>query len=509
MFDIDNKHGPIAEGRTPLHYAISSNSPITVELLLKEYHANPNVVDNENNTTLMCWASINDKNLLILKLLEKYGFDFARLVNQRDSKHGRTAFIILCRKRNSDHCIACFNHLFSICKTIPNCSINILAQTNEGMCGLHYAIIERNVDMLRYLLERVYFPNNDKLNKDGIAIINMQVCRHTSLATLTVRVLEFAEPRQEKSALEMFKLLLSYGMKVDDENIVTMAVESHYTEVADFILNEIWYPTHTFNHIIWLMYEINARHHGSANTAILKSLYNYGFKHGLICNKYHHSKIIMEAAKYNLETFKTTILMILEKHGIDDLKHYKQCDIVNWTKTFETVVESRDSKTDVKSFSQALICHDETKLLKLDADTSNQFVLTCINNHKIDNNSDKKMVHYEQKCSICGDNDDGSQSLSGFECDECKSFICHDCIIVQKIYKKINNNDNDKSLLFAAYNEILHYKNNTKMLNKVKLIKFLIAFFVQYMFMIDLWLFLQFVCDTLIRLPNNVQMQCI
>lgn len=127
MFDIDNKHGPIAEGRTPLHYAISSNSPITVELLLKEYHADPNVVDDDNYTTLMFWAFKNDRSLSILKLLVKYRFDFATLVNQRESKYGDTAFHLVCSHGNSDHSTACLNQLFAICKQIPNCSINVLA----------------------------------------------------------------------------------------------------------------------------------------------------------------------------------------------------------------------------------------------------------------------------------------------------------------------------------------------------------------------------------------------
>ena len=128
----------------------------------------------------MYWARNPDRNLLILQLLEKYGFDFSRLVNQRNNKDGKTAFHCVCSFGNSDHMSACLNHLFSICKKTPKCSINILARDNVGVCGLHTAVARRNVDMVRYLLERIYFPNNDKLNKDGIAVINMRVMRGMS-----------------------------------------------------------------------------------------------------------------------------------------------------------------------------------------------------------------------------------------------------------------------------------------------------------------------------------------
>ena len=471
MFDIDKTH---KDGYTALHRAILCNNPIIVELLLKEYDANPNVVDNENRTTLMYWASIKDRNLSILKLLFKYRFDFARLINEPAKVHARTVFHLLCCVGNTDHNIACLQHLFSICEKIPHCSINILARCDNGMCGLHSAIIQQDVSMIKYLLENVYFPNNNKINKDGITFLNMKMVRGVSLAAFVLGT--FVAKKKDgnvRSGLEIFKLFVSYGMKVNSQDEImcfNLPISWHHEELVAFILNQNVYPIYKFDKILSLMYKANTEHYGSVSTEIVKSLYNYGLKHGVICNKYHHSHIIAQAAQYNLTTFKTTMLMILEKHGIEDLKQYKQCDIIDVV-TMIFIAQSPYTKPDVKSFIEALMCDDETKFLKLDADTdtSNQVVLTCINNHKLKNSNDNKILNYRKKRPVCRDGGNGLQSLCGFKCDECKTFICDDCIIVQELSKKINNSGNNKSVLIAAGNQILQYKSKKQSLNKVEL----------------------------------------
>ena len=486
MFDIEKRD---EDGRTALHHAIWANKPIIVELLLKEYHANPNVIDSENNTTLMYWATKKDRNISILTLLVKYGFDLARLVNQRDHQYRYTVFHILCRSdSNTDNKIACLKQLFSMCQKIPNCSINILAQNHQGACGLHCAILCQDIDVVKHLLENVYFPNNDKSNKDGIAFINMKINGVMSLATIVISVLTTKWDGKVKRDLEMFKLLVSYGMKFNsqDERYFRAIINYHYAEVVTFILDENFFPIDTLDKIVDFMYKANEESLGSVNNEILKSFYNYGLKHGMILNKSDHKQILIESAKYALSTFKTTILMILYKHGINDLQEYKQCDIFDDI-TMKTILQSPGTKTRVKSFIKALISDDETKLLKLDHNIrkSNEVVLTCINNHKLNN----KIVNYNENCSVCGDSADDSQSLSGFECDECKSFICNDCIFVQKISKKINNNGNNVSELLAATNQIYEYKNNKKLLNKVELIKFFIKFLhFFFLFFFFLWL---------------------
>ena len=311
LFDIDKKDDNTEDGHTALHYAIETNNPIIVELLLKEYDANPNVVNNSNQTTLICWASRKDRNLSILRLLVKYRFDFPRLVNERQKQHGFTAFHFLCYPANVDHNIVCLNHLFSICTKLPNCSINTLARDDDGMCGFHRAIDLKSFDMMKYLLEKVYFPNNDKLSKDGVALINMRVMREMPLAAYILQLLVSKESRNVKNDLEIFELFVSYGMKVNSQHGRTFEIPimHHYTELVVFILNENLSPIHKFEDIMSLMYTFNAWKYGRVNTEILKALYSYGLEHGLISNKLHHSQIIVRAAQYNLTTFKATMFL--------------------------------------------------------------------------------------------------------------------------------------------------------------------------------------------------------
>ena len=135
LFDIDKKDDDHPHGATALHHAILYNNPTIVELLLKEYDANPNVVDNMNGTTLLAWASRKNRNLSILKLLAKYRFDFARLVNEPEDKNALTVFQMLCYNGDTGHNITCLKHLFSICEKIPHCSINILTRNHIMACA--------------------------------------------------------------------------------------------------------------------------------------------------------------------------------------------------------------------------------------------------------------------------------------------------------------------------------------------------------------------------------------
>ena len=449
--------------------------------MLKDYHANPNIVDNNNNTTLMLWARSTDRNLLIMKLLVKYGFDLANLVNEHENEKGLSVFRALCFNGNTDHNIACIKYLFAICEKIPNCSINMLSRDHHGWCGLHAAIAEGNIGMIRYLLENVYFPNSDKSNKDGIAVMNIKI-GDMSLVVFVLTMFLFNKHLDHGLQFEIFELLVSYGMKVNSKYDAALerCVIFQRTKIVQFILNQNLYPIDNMVEIISLMYTAQRDAVQNHSIEILKALYNYGIKQGVISNKTHHSQIVSEAAKYTLLMFKDTMLMILEKHGIPDLKQCKQCDMINVI-TLETIAQSKDINQDVKSFIEALISDDETKLLKFNTTTSKEFVLTCINNHEFKNNNDNKINNYKQMCSVCGDNNDASQSLSGFKCDECKSFICHDCIIVQKISKKINeipggsyvNTEYELSIL----QEIFQYKNNDKLFNKVELLKLLFIHF--------------------------------
>ena len=169
------------------------------------------------------------------ELLTKYGFDYEKLVNERESINGYTVFHYLCMEKYRDNQIECIKYLFQVCD-----SINILAKDDRQMCGLHIAIRDSHVDFIKYLLENVYFPNNDKLNPDGIAFLNMLCPGNIPLIRLVFTV--FKEKKVNvKDQLQIVKLFVSYGMNVNrtkySKSTLEWAIDFNLQEIVQFILN--------------------------------------------------------------------------------------------------------------------------------------------------------------------------------------------------------------------------------------------------------------------------------
>ena len=439
-----------------------------VEILLKNGNANTNVVNNHNQTTLMYCVNAPD-NLSIMKLLTKYGFDYAKLVNKRENKSGNTVFHLLCERKTD--AIGCMKYLFQVCKNIPNCAINILAKNEMNMCGLHKAIFDLNVDVVRYLLENVYFPNNDKSNPNGIAFINM-LASTVPLAGLVLAPCAVPEDYNAKRHLKIFKLLAAYGMNVYYK-IFQRAVEIQQTEIVCFILQENLCPIYTFGNLL----DAFRIRDVCANKEISKALYNYGITHNLIVERVDHVSIIGFSASINLSSFKIILSIVLAHHGINNLKDFNQCSITN-VQTLEFIAQYSKTTQAVKLFIEALISGNESNVSQMNESTGIQVPLTCVNNHHINSNTnDTKIVTCKQKCSLCGDNSNGDDSLSGFKCNECKSFICDGCVIVQKISKKIDMIGTEKANLHfprrgeyevSILKQVFEYKSNKNMIGKVK-----------------------------------------
>ena len=456
-------------GNTLLLCAIFHNRARMVEIFLKDGNANPNVVNNRNETALMICAMGTSVNLSIMKLLTKYRFDYAKLVNKRDNHSGQTVFHYLCQQGKTDAAIACMKYLFQVCKNIPNCSINVLAKSRLDLCGLHWAIYELNVDMVKYLLENVYFPNNDKSNPNGIAFINMPV--HKLPLPMWVIACRNYDGNDAKCHSKILKLLVAYGANLN-YNMLRIVIKAEYTELVCFMLQENLCPIYTFDNLIDAMFAV--RGVSTTKEEIWKAFYNYGRNHNLIVESAHDVYIIKLAATINLSTFKTILSIVLAHYGINNLKQFSQIKNVQ---TLVHIAQHSKTNQDVKLFIDGLISGDESKELKLDSNTVAQVTLTCVNNHAIKSSNDNKIVNYKEKCSVCGDNSHGDDSLSGVKCNECKSFICDDCIIVQQISKKIDmigtpkanmdfpiSGDYETSIL----DEVFKYTSNKKMIGKVK-----------------------------------------
>ena len=355
-----------------------------VEILLKDGNANPNAVNHRNCTALMYCVVCVRGNLSTMKLLTKYGFDYAKLVNKRDNDLGGTVFQYLCKQGAIDW----MKYLLQVCKNIPNCSINILATGVGDMCGLHWAVAELNVDMVRYLLENVYFPNNDKSNQTGIAFINMLIGGTASLAKMVLFSGKGRKDYDAKRHLRIFKLLVSYGMNLN--NALETAIHLNQAEIVCFMLQENLYPIGTVENLFDTLGAIGV----SAKEEIWKALYNYGINYNLIVESRHHVGIIVYAATINLSSFKMVLSIVLEHHGINNLKQYNQCIITN-KQTLVRIAQLSDTTQDVKLFIDALISEDESKVSKIDETTGIQVTLTCVNNHEIKSSTnDNKMFSF-------------------------------------------------------------------------------------------------------------------
>ena len=455
-------------GATLLMVAIYKNHPPIVERLLKDFNASPNIVHNRNLTSLWFWVVGTRGNLSILKLLTKYGFDYAKLVNKRDIGGGRTIFNMLCTNSYVDDPIACVKYLFQVCKKIPNCSINILAKNVDSMCGLHVAIWDSNADLVKYLLENVYFPNNDKSNPDGIAVLNMMCSANLPLAAFVLstnlRTAHFYDATRQS---EIFKLLISYGMRVNyayrSTTILELAIKTKCTRNVRFMLSENLCPIYTLENLVQLMYAGNDT---SFSDEIFQALYNYGVNHNLIVESGQDVQIIAIGGCVSLLAFKTALSTVLAHHGrsINDLHSY-----ANKAAILTPISQSPTIKPEVKAFIETLLSRDALAVSTLTKTTSVPVVLTCINNHEIKHSNDSKIDNYKQMCSVCRDNSDGSKLLSGFKCDECKSFVCDDCAIVQKISKQIDMIGNkSQGYELSILREVLQHKSNKKLIEKVK-----------------------------------------
>ena len=415
--------------------AIGCGEVSSVEILLKQYKANPNITNNNNETTLN--YAVQHKNLEIIKLLTKYEFDFAKLINVADFTEGHTVFHQMCRS----HSIDIVKYVFEVCKNNTNCSINLLTQNRDGLSGLHWAIATQNIKFVRYLLENVYFPNNDTINENGTQCIR-QYGGEFPLSMLAM---------MSKCNWEMFELLISYGMDL--------------TQFHESKSNDIFY------HLEFAM-----KHN---NMNILERWYNYGIKHDKIANtREDHFQIVLLSSQYDLETFETTLAMILKREGINNIKDYENSKIIT-SDLLKQIVSLNTTITKVKRFVDSMMKKNYEFKCNDDIDSKWLDTATCTNGHEIDttNNINKITIDGNKQCCVCNETcRNNLKPLIGFKCDQCKNIICDECTIVQLVSKKMNTfddktkhkNDYDREKYeLSILEQLLQNKQNKKIIGKV------------------------------------------
>ena len=407
-FSIDKQYGKRNE--TLLQAAIRCSRPMIAEMLLKEYNANPNTLNNQNETSLhICCsvARVSDK-IAMMQLLEKYNFDFAKLINVAEYKDGQTVFHVLCEQE----CLECLTYIIGICNNIKNCKINTLIKDSKGRTGLHHAIAKTNFQLIKFLLEHVYFPNNDKSNKNGIK------CIQDKNGVLPLNIIAL----KHDCSWDIFELLISYGM-------------------------DITQMTPKWNFLVHL--ELAMQHH---NRKLLQIWYNYFKKHKIVSTKEHDAAILETSAKYTLITFKTVLSMILTSAIItssinvcNNNDNNREGQIVITQSKLHDIMLHPKTSSQVSGFIKDTYIMNNSDI-NMNAEVPVKWrlrtIVICNNGHEIDTyrkikrNQKVGNIKTYLECSMCN-----LHSNCRIKCNICGDVICDNCATAQISIKEINDVD--------------------------------------------------------------------
>ena len=200
-----------------------NNSDIQMIKLLLENGCDPNV-----STNVLVSICQHNNRLKILKSLITYGFDMKKFINEMDDKYCVCMFLCLCY-----YCdLKCLKYLIKLSNNSMQFNINTVSCDNKLRNGLHLCISNKNTNetekykFLQYLLKKVYFSNENMLNKNGIAVINAK-------DIIGAKPLHYAAIKKYNCII---KLLLNYQIWRYDDNI---SARIKYNEVKSYCENEL------------------------------------------------------------------------------------------------------------------------------------------------------------------------------------------------------------------------------------------------------------------------------
>ena len=416
---------------TPVHIACSENNVEILKLLLQQ-GANVNALHKPNNTkyTTMHIAAIK-QNVRMMQLLIQHGFDCDKFINNiyyYDSH--KSVFLELCARGN----VECLDYLMNQCENI----IDIWQRDINGFNGLHIAVGEQHVSMVKYLLCKVY--KNEEMKQK---VFNQPVGindKHISLVA--------AENGTINDGLSIFKLLIENKCETDPLTIIYAA--SHSSLILDYMLNEELYLNKMYlaNDLIDLTL-VNAHIHliHKHILIIVKYLSNYNMKHKVPTLEYKQwiihifYNIMMRGTMDGyLLMFKEVIQILLEQN---DWKCFTKSGTIIDKPVLIAIEKKMNDPTNIKDicddkwnlFLKRMIdSFDDETLLNdyddLDCKTNEQNdndVYYCNKNHLMtkmnDNYSDSSS---DKKCICC--NEFYDVLYISFECSKCEECICKQCI---------------------------------------------------------------------------------
>ena len=151
----------------------------------------------------------------VISCLENTNFNFSKYINLRNV-NGRTPFLQFCdfAKNQGGNPFATY-FITNIWKRYANSDCNGFETDNDGNNGLHLlaegTIAPASCEILRFILETVFFPNNDTKHIQGIAALNQSNKKGDTPLHVALR------GDSIQSVSDIVKLLLKYECDVAKE----------------------------------------------------------------------------------------------------------------------------------------------------------------------------------------------------------------------------------------------------------------------------------------------------
>ena len=151
-----------------------------------------------HDTVLRCIKDSANSDSMV-KLLIEMKVDFSELVDK--DLHVAKMVFFTCQNKSIKY-LQYFVDLYNDGIAKIKCDVN-----HDGENALHITIWNQRLSALQLLLEKIYFPNGDLKNKDGISALN-QPTKYGETPVV------YACRKKSRDSLEIFKLLLKYGCKL-------------------------------------------------------------------------------------------------------------------------------------------------------------------------------------------------------------------------------------------------------------------------------------------------------
>ena len=447
---------------TPIHIACWENNVEILNLLL-QCNPNVNLLNEPNNRkyTTMHIAAIKE-NVTMMKLLIQRGFNCDKFINNiyYDQEH-RSVFLQLCCNGN----VECMDYLMNHdqCKS----KIDIWQRDINGYNGLHSAVTNQHVSMVKYLLNKVY--KKDELKR--------KVFDHTVGINGTHISVLAAETGITQDGLSIFKLLRQNDCMMYSDVILHAAAYSSL--ILEYMLNERLYPNYIYltkeliiytlanarvnlvhkNVLIIVKYLSTMKDHDDYKKWIINIFYDI-MTYGTMDGYFLMFKEVIEILSNNCNDCKSCTknkiidkgLLIETQEKINNPSNMQDVADDKWCLLLQTMIDSFDDKTSPKKYDDN---GNEEK-------NENDY-WRCNQNHlmnKMNNDSNTGLLS-PKKCSYCARLQD--TSLLSFECVKCREYTCNQCFsCMDKLIQVLKNEE------FHQFNQVLYRYTKTTQENMIK-----------------------------------------